>query len=58
MTYFADITEIHKEMLEKGYTPQLIAEKFAQVQPIPPEAFQAAHTLMKFKWKKVPSDEK
>ena len=49
MTYFADITEIHKEMLEKGYTPQLIAEKFAQVQPIPPEAFQAAHTLMKFK---------
>ena len=56
MTYFADITEIHKEMLEKGYTPQLIAEKFAQVQPIPPEVFAGMDTLLK--WKKVPSDEK
>ena len=49
MTDFVDISEILKDMEANGFTPSLIAEKFEQVQPIPREAFEAAHTLMRFK---------
>lgn len=48
---YADISDIHKDMLERGYTPTLIAEKLLEVQPISKEVFEAAHTLMKWREK-------
>lgn len=46
---YADISDIHKDMLERGYTPTLIVEKLEGVQPMSKEEFEAAHTLMKWR---------
>lgn len=44
-----DISDIHKDMLERGFTPQLIADEIVGVQPMPAytgEIFKIRHNRL------------